>query len=580
MDFQDTLDADVPFVDSSDTENYTDVVNVSTFLTEAAQISPYRRAVVYPASRDKFGRVAYAHLTFLQLDQESDRLARGLSTAGISRGVRTILMVPPGPEFFILTFALFKAGAVPVVVDPGMGIDRMLQCLSESRARGFIGIPKAHMLRLFSRRHFSSVRTWVTVGKRWFWGGYTLNGLASRAWEPFSVAKTKAEEIAAVLFTTGSTGPAKGAIYTHGNFDAQIRQIGSHFQISPDEIDLPTFPLFALFDPALGMTAVIPDMDPTRPAKANPERIIEAIFDHGVTNMFASPALLNRLGRYGEKHGIKLPSLKRVVSAGAPVSADNIERFSKMLTDSAEVHTPYGATEAVPVVSITSGEILSETRLLSEKGFGVCIGRPLDATEVQLIQVTDNPIPEWSEDLVVPAGEIGEITVKGELVTRGYFERPKDDSLAKIRDGDSIRHRMGDLGWLDKAGRIWFCGRKSQRVITKQGTLFTIPCETIFNLHPSVYRSALVGVGKRLNQVPVICIELEKHQKKDPKEIVRELLNMAVSNPQTEDIKIILFHKDFPVDIRHNSKIFREKLSDWAEKQIQEKKEKPIEAVK
>jgi acyl-CoA synthetase (AMP-forming)/AMP-acid ligase II len=211
---------------------------------------------------------------------------------------------------------------------------------------------------------------------------------------------------------------------------------------------------------------------------------------------------------------------------------------------------------------------------LTEKGYGVCIGRPLDATEVALIRVTDEPLPEWSDDLIVPAGEIGEITVKGQLVTKSYFERPGDNSLAKIADGNTIRHRMGDLGWVDKSGRIWFCGRKNQRVITSHGTLFTIPCEAIFNQHPSVYRSALVGVGSPPEQIPVICIELEKNQKKSPKTIVGELLNLASSNPQTEKIKIILFHKEFPVDIRHNSKIFREKLAEWATAQIQKMKEK------
>jgi acyl-coenzyme A synthetase/AMP-(fatty) acid ligase len=185
---------------------------------------------------------------------------------------------------------------------------------------------------------------------------------------PPVMSQTKKSDTAAILFTTGSTGPAKGVIYTHGIFGAQINQIKAMFEIGPDEVDLPTFPLFALFDPALGMTSVIPDMDPTKPAQVNPVKIIEAINNHGVTNMFASPALLNRVGTYGEEQGIKIPSMRRVVSAGAPVHPSNIARFRKMLNDEAEIYTPYGATEAVPIISISATEILSETGRLREQG--------------------------------------------------------------------------------------------------------------------------------------------------------------------------------------------------------------------
>jgi olefin beta-lactone synthetase len=276
-------------------ENYTDTkkkdiqpaVNVAHHLKTMARVQPYRRAVVYPASRDANGRVAYVHLTFRQLDRDSDCFAHGLEKVGIEKGVRTILMVRPSLEFFALTFALLKVGAVPVMVDPGMGIRRMLECLQESCAEALIGIPQAQALRTLCPRYFKTVKTSVTVGHRWFWKGFTLKDLRLRPWKPFTIASTAKEDMAAILFTTGSTGPAKGVIYTHGVFDAQVRLIKQQFGISTDEIDLPTFPLFALFDPALGMTAVIPDMDPTRPAEVNPERIIEAVINHGVTNMFA-----------------------------------------------------------------------------------------------------------------------------------------------------------------------------------------------------------------------------------------------------------------------------------------------------
>ena len=545
------------------------MVNIAFHLKRAAEITPYKRAVVCPAGRNKSGRVLYSHLTFLQLDRESDCLAYGMENTGIARGTRTILMIKPGLEFFMIIFALFKIGAVPVVVDPGMGVRRMVECFKEGRPEAFIGISQAHIIRTFYPGFFKTVRIWITVGRRWFWRGFALNRLREVPWKPYRPAETREKDTAAILFTTGSTGPAKGVVYTHGNFNAQLRHIKTHLGLSAEEIDLSTFPLFALFWPPLGITAVIPDMDPTKPARANPKKIIEAIQNQGVTIMFASPALLNRVGEYGRNRNIILPPLKRVISAGAPVSPSIIEKFASMLVDGARIHTPYGATEAVPVISITSDEILSETRKFGEKGYGICIGRPINDLKVRIIKISDDPIPIWSNDLLVQDGETGEIAVKGDLVTRRYFEKPEADALAKIKDNDSFWHRMGDVGWKDSKGRIWFCGRKTHRVKTEIKTLFTIPCEAVFNSHPQVFRSALVGIGLPDEQRPVICIELKKSRRRLNKKRIRdELLGLARQNELTKDITTILFHKSFPVDIRHNSKIFREKLALWAEKKL------------
>ena len=546
-----------------------DRLNVAIYLAQMAKERPYKKAVVCPSGKDTNGNTAYTHLTFRQLQRESDCLAHGLLACGIRRGTRTILMVKPSLEFFALTFALFKVGAVPVVVDPGMGIKRMLNCLRESKPSALIGIPPAHILRTLYPKFFKTVKIAVTVGNKYFWSGMVFQDIRRTPWKPFPIVDTRRNDIAAILFTTGSTGPAKGVVYTHGVFDAQVRSIRDHFKIQPGEIDLPTFPLFALFDPALGMTAVIPDMDPTRPANVNPENIIEAVLRHGVTYMFASPALLNRVGRYGRDKHIKLPSLKRVISAGAPALPSILECFSSLLNKDAEIFPSYGATEAMPVAAIGSHTVLSKTRQLSEKGFGICVGPIIETVKARIIAISDDPILEWSDELALPKGEIGEIVVEGNLVTKSYFQRPADDRLGKIKHGGMFWHRMGDLGWFDKENRLWFCGRKSQRVTTAKETLFTIPCEAIFNNHPDVFRSALVGIGEAGQQKPVICIELEKSgAPKSKKKIVEELSALAKGNAMTARIDTFLFHKSFPVDIRHNSKIFREKLAQYAKKKI------------
>jgi acyl-coenzyme A synthetase/AMP-(fatty) acid ligase len=334
---------------------------------------------------------------------------------------------------------------------------------------------------------------------------------------------------------------------------------------------MPTFPLFALFDPALGMSAVIPDMDATRPAAVKPENIIEPILRHGVTNMFGSPALIDKVGRYGEAHGVKLPSLKRAISAGAPMPARVLERFTKMLSPEAQVFTPYGATESLPVCSIGSAEVLAETGKKTDQGAGICVGRPVNGMTVEVIRMSedDEPIKEWNEALRVPRGEVGEIAVKGPVVTRSYFNRDAATELAKIAVPGSaeLYHRMGDLGYFDDEGRLWFCGRKTHRVVVGDETYYTIPCEGVFNAHPKVYRSALVGAKLHSEIEPVLVVELEADAR-ESSGLRQELLDLGAAQPHTKKIQTLLFHKSLPVDIRHNSKIFREKLALWASERL------------
>lgn len=546
------------------------LVNIASHLPEMARRQPDTPAVILPTGRGSSGDITFEQFTFRELDERSDRVAKGLEGVGIKRGVRTVLMVTPSLDFFALTFALFKAGAVPVMVDPGMGVKNLGQCLAEAEPEAFIGIPKAHAARVLLGWGKPTVKRLVTVGRRLFWGGATLKGICAspESGGGYRMAETASDDMAAILFTSGSTGIPKGVVYTHGTFADQVEKIRRIYNIQPGEIDLPTFPLFALFAPGLGMTAVIPQMDFTRPGSVDPVNVIDPIKQFNITTMFGSPALVNRVGRYGESHGVKLPTLKRVISAGAPVPPIVLERFCGMLSDDAEIVTPYGATECLPVASIGSREILGDTRRDTACGKGVCVGRPLDDLEVRIIRITDDAIGEWSEDLLESDGEIGEITVKGANASREYFNRDASTRLAKIADGPGrgFWHRMGDVGYLDDQGRLWMCGRKSHRVITDKETLFTIPCEAIFNVHPLVFRSALVGTNQNGRTVPVVCIELESGENNaEHDRLRRELLELGAKSELTKVIRTILFHPKFPVDIRHNAKIFREKLAVWAE---------------
>jgi acyl-CoA synthetase (AMP-forming)/AMP-acid ligase II len=334
------------------------------------------------------------------------------------------------------------------------------------------------------------------------------------------------------------------------------------FDIHEEEIDLPAFPLFALIDVLLGVTSVIPDMRFPPPARVDPAKVTDAINRFNVTNMFASPILLDRVAGYASEKRLKLPSLKRVITAGAPAPVTVLEQAAKLLP-SARVFGIYGATESLPITVINSREILDETRHLSAKGAGVCIGKPVDGVNVRIIQITDEPISKWDASLELPANQVGEITVKGAAVTKAYIARDDANRLAKIDDHGEAVHRMGDLGYFDERGRLWYCGRKSHRVETRQGMFFTEQIEGIFNAHPLVYRAALVGVDGE----PLLWVELEANARRADKESVkRELIELAKSHPQASQITTFFFTKKFPTDVRHNSKIIREKLQRKAAK--------------
>jgi acyl-CoA synthetase (AMP-forming)/AMP-acid ligase II len=550
-----------------------ELCNIALKLREMARLQPHTPAIHFPERRTGPDKVLYSHYTFAQLDSESDLLAKGLGQMGIGRGTRTVLMVKPSLDFFALSFAIFKVGAVPVMIDPGIGLKAVKICLAETEPSAFIGIPKAQVARCVLGWARKTLEKSITVGAPWYWLGDTLAEVRAAARldsTPFEMADTRTDDLAAILFTSGSTGVPKGVMYTHGNFMAQVEAIRRTYQIKPGEIDLPTFPLFALFDPALGMSTVIPEMDFTRPADVNPSYLFQAISDFGVTNMFGSPALLDTVAREGEVQKMKLPTLRRVISAGAPVPAAVLESFSRMLPAAAEIFTPYGATEALPVASVGSHTLLSpEIRSQSEAGRGVCVGKPVDIATVRIIQITDEPIAEWSEVTELEPGQVGEICVSGPQVTRAYFNREQSTVLAKIQDGDGFWHRMGDLGFFDESGALWFCGRKSHRLELESGPLYTVPCELVFNSHEKVYRSALVALEQEGVHHPIIIIETEELMGPEEQTLLtEELLELAKSRSHTAAIGNVLFHDDFPVDIRHNAKINRPELQRWAQAKL------------
>jgi len=484
--------------------------------------------------------------------------------------MKLVLFVPFSTEFIAWTFGLLKAGATVVLIDPGMGRSNIFQCLAEVRPDGFVAIRRVQWIRRLLHRRFREARFNVTVDKL-----DTQATLAVSQHTPTALPRVDSSDPAAIIFTSGSTGSPKGVLYEHGMFAAQVELIQRFYGVKPGEIDLPGFPLFGLFNAAMGVTTVIPQMNPLRPANVDARRIIGAIEQQQVTQAFGSPAFWNRVGRYCEDHNQQLPGLKRALSAGGPAPVHVVERMSRVLTGSgADLFTPYGATECLPVASIGGREVLDRAAAMTRAGAGTCVGRAFPSVEIAIIEATDGPVRSIEEARRLPVGEIGEIVVRSPSATREYYLRPEGTELAKIRDSDGpavgrpdFWHRMGDVGYLDAEGLLWFCGRKAHIVHTESGPMYSVCCEGIFDAHPGVYRSALVGIGKQGRQTPVLIVEPERSPGDGIRRrrlLIEPLLELAASNDLTERIKSVLLHPSLPVDTRHNVKINRELLAKWA----------------
>jgi acyl-CoA synthetase (AMP-forming)/AMP-acid ligase II len=523
-------------------------------LAERARAEPDRVALALPG-RSFRSSGEFRTTTYARLDRRVDAVAGGLLRAGVRPGMRTALLVPPTEDFFALAFALLRLRAVPVLVDPGIGRDKVKGCLAEAAPAAFVGVAKAHLARRLLG-WAPDARVLVTAGPGPALGARRLRRVEDdgRRRLPFVPPEPVPGAPAAILFTSGSTGPPKGVEHGPDQLLAQAELVRSLYDLGPGEVSLSTFPPFALFGPVLGMTTVVPRMDPTRPADVVPARVVDAANRFGATVMFGSPALLDTVSRGGGR----MPTVRQVISAGAPVPRSVQRRTLAMLGEGARVHTPYGATEALPVATIASDELLA----LPETG--ICVGRPVPGVDVCLVRVTDETLPVLTPHLLVEGvDEVGEVLVRGPVVSPAYADRPAATAAAKVLWDGQVAHRMGDLASRDAQGRLWFAGRKAHVVHTATGPMYSVPCEEVFNLHPAVRRSALVGVGPAGASTPVLVVELEPGESASPG-LTRELLGLGAADARTRAVLDVRYHPRLPVDIRHNSKIDRPALAAWA----------------
>lgn len=540
--------------------------NIAHYIPLLAQKYSDTPAIIYKKNG------SYHECSFAQIQHLTNVYAAGFSDQGIKKGTRVIMLVPHSLDFYLVMFALFKIGAVPIVVDPGMHKKDMLICIKEAEAEAIIGIPFAFLLKSIFRKYFKSCKIFIIVGKKQIWKGIALSEIKNKYNTAHDIlVDTFEDDLAAILFTSGSTGIAKGVEYEHGMFNQQVLSIQKLYGLKPGQKDLPCFPLFGLFSLAIGITLILPDINPAKPASVNPCKITEPILKFGITNCFASPAIWKNVSLYCEHLKITLPTLKIALAAGAPIAGHIIQRLCNgILPKEGNIYTPYGATESLPVASIGGRERLLNTQQKTNEGGGICVGKPLAEVNVKIIKITEEAITTWNDSAELPNGQIGEIIVNSKATTKNYFRKPEKTKMSKIFDGKLLWHRMGDVGYLDSEGALWFCGRKDHRIILPNNeVLFSIPCESVFNEHDKVSRSALVKGRKVIDfHEPILIIELNsEHWSKKSHRLAEEILRLGQKYSHTKLIRKALFFKRLPVDIRHNAKINREWLGAWAQKQ-------------
>lgn len=539
-------------------------MNVAEHLSRAVRERRTHAAVIEPAVRR-----SYRATSFEELEQRCDALGHGLLARGVRPGDRVALFVRPGRDLIALAYALWKIGAVPILIDPGMGRVNVASCLARTQPRVLIGVLLSHVLRALQRAELASIEIALLAGPA-LPGFETLASVARPALGALKPSARAPGDTAAILFTSGSTGPPKGVVYTHGHFGAQLAALRALYAFEPGERDLACFPLFALFDAALGTTAVIPRVDPLRPAACDPADIAEAILAHGCTYGFGSPAIWRRVTPWAVARGVTFPTLTRALIAGAPVPVSVVAELRTRLSARGDVHTPYGATECLPVSSVSGAELADGLRERVEGGHGSCVGRPAPGIELAIVPVADGELARVER---LPRGVVGEICVRGAVVTRSYANDERATKRAKIVDGDSFWHRMGDAGYVDADGRLWTVGRVAHGVSVRGETHWPVALENVCDLHPRVQRTALVGDGQGA------CLVVEprggrKHSPRERRELRAEMCALVAAKqvaggpaPLAVPERLIECER-FPVDVRHNAKIRREELAELAREQV------------
>lgn len=515
-------------------------VNIAARLLERTARHPDRTAfVAWRGTRAE-------RVTFDQLARRVAAFSSTLRERGVVSGDRVLLFVPMSVDLYVALIGIHHAGATAVFVDAWADRRRMEAAIDAARPRAFVGTPRAHLLRIVSPA-VRSIPIAIVA-----WRGL---GAGTRASGPAPIppaAPVAAGTPALVTFTTGSTGRPKAAARSHEFLWAQHRILAVHLGQQESDVDMPTLPVFVLNNLAGGITSVLPDFDPRRPAEIRPTAILEQMRATSVTTASGSPAFFERLCEHVLATEQSLP-LQAFFTGGAPVPPELARTFARCCAGSQVL---YGSTEAEPIAALTAQELVRRTE--AGGGIGLCAGKPIPEIELVIARPTDGPIvlgaagwSEWRQG----GGEPGEIVVTGPHVLAGYLDNPEADRENKVRDGDRVWHRTGDGGFLDDQGRLWLTGRVKHRVRREGETWWGLPVELRALAIPAIAHAAYVGLpDARLGQRAVLCVEIPPAAMGPATE--RELVAAAAPAPVDQVIAL----ERIPRDPRHASKTDMEAL--------------------
>jgi acyl-coenzyme A synthetase/AMP-(fatty) acid ligase/pimeloyl-ACP methyl ester carboxylesterase len=509
------------------------------------------------------GSGAARRVSWKQLDDRVTRLAAGLHRIGVRRGDRVSLLVTPGATLTAVIYACLRIGAVVVVADAGLGVKGLHRAvrgawpayvigetkgLAAARALGWPGV------KISAARLPGATATALGVS-------HSLKDLLDARTTPELPSEPGPTDLAAILYTSGSTGPAKGVKYTHAQLSSLRDVLSEHFAITADSGLVTGFAPFALLGPALGARSSTPEMDISAPRTLTARAVAAAVAETDADIVFLSPAaILNVVATADALDGAyrqALQGVRTVLSTGAPVSRQLLTALVGVLPN-ASAHAVYGMTECLLVSDITLDTLPDE----DTEHTGVCVGTPIGGVEVRI-----SPLDEAGRASGAPtqdADRLGEVIISAEHL-KSQYDRLWLTDRAAVRDvaDDGRWHRTGDVGHLDADGRLWIEGRLPHVIATQDGPIAPVGPEQAIETVPLVRRAAVVGVGPEGLRQCVVIVETTTGTKRV--RLADAELAAQVRDASTQPLVAVFAVPELPTDIRHNSKIDRTRLSVWAE---------------
>lgn len=531
-----------------------DSINFVAYLRHVAMQDPQRRAVM-AARRTPTGELAFTTLSFQQLDERSDRLARGFSMAGWSRGQRVMVLAQADADSLAAIVALLKNGAVPVLVDPRLPRKDIASCVKQAGSPVLLTDSRGLLDRYVPGGPFASVRTTVLLDA---WLPAAIGRLTPLGRHEVAddarvhLAATRPADPALIAFTSGGARSIRAVILDHGTLIAQVEAMRRARWIADGEAVLANDLRHALLLLALGAGVVLPRCGES--ARGTADRLVACVDALGVSTVVGSPATWRAVAEHCVQEGRMLPGVRQLLLVGGPTNVATHQSIARVLP-AGEARAVYGTTEAFPAAAIGSGEVIGETSALTEKGAGLCLGRTVPGIDAAIIDF-------GAAGRHVEVGEVGEICLEGAAVA------PCESLLHQ--DSQGLWQRTGDLGWRDRQGRLWLVARQGRVALTRFGPAYPVSCEQVFETHERVRRALVVGVGRPGEQEAVLIVEpaAGAWPKDDVAKISfqRDLLEMGQSKGITREIRRALFVKRMPLDRLHHAQPRIDDVLAWLER--------------